>query len=135
MEARISSYSSIVLRKHEFMLTAFSCLTTLPFFSWLAESNVNWVGIYLVLDRCATAILIRCLPFANFLVGTITIEKFAILLLRFCFINNYPPYNEKGIKCSPNLVSWLKNEFIAWISVQKTVFSMLLYDSSLVFLH
>ena len=38
--------------------------------------------------------------------GTITIEKFAILLLRFCFINNYSPYNEKGIKCPPNLVSW-----------------------------
>ena len=37
--------------------------------------------------------------------GTITIEKFAILLLGFCFINNYSPYNEKGIKSSLNTLS------------------------------
>ena len=114
-----------------FIFAAFSCLTTLPFFNWLAESKVNWVDIYLVCEWWATATLIRCLPFDNFLVGTITIEKFAISFFRF--INYYFQYNKIETKRFIVIGHQSKIAPITWNIVQKTVFSIHLYDSALLY--
>ena len=64
--------------------------------------------------------------------GTITIEKFAISFFRF--INYYFQYNKIETKRFIVIGHQSKIAPITWNIVQKTVFSMHLYDSALLYL-